>query len=100
MPIKLSQQRIEKPALNQALPGTAILIEIRWRTERDSNPRDGYPPTRVPGVRLQPLGHLSFRTAANTSEVPSAQGLIPCLFKPLGRSAFWGFAGIGPPGYL
>ncbi len=30
-----------------------------WRRGRDSNPRDGYPPTRVPGVRLQPLGHLS-----------------------------------------
>ncbi len=30
-----------------------------WRRGRDSNPRDGFPPTRVPGVRLQPLGHLS-----------------------------------------
>jgi hypothetical protein len=34
-------------------------IEIKWRTERDSNPRYGCPYTRVPGVRLQPLGHLS-----------------------------------------
>ena len=32
-----------------------------WRRGRDSNPRDGVPPTRVPGVRLQPLGHLSNR---------------------------------------
>ena len=31
----------------------------RWRRERDSNPRDGYPPTHFPGVRLRPLGHLS-----------------------------------------
>ncbi|MDF3064189.1 MAG: putative resolvase, partial [Microvirga sp.] len=28
-----------------------------WRRERDSNPRYGFPYTRVPGVRLQPLGH-------------------------------------------
>jgi hypothetical protein len=30
-----------------------------WRRERDSNPRDGSPPTHFPGVRLRPLGHLS-----------------------------------------
>ena len=30
-----------------------------WRRGWDSNPRDGCPPTRVPGVRLRPLGHLS-----------------------------------------
>ena len=30
-----------------------------WRRERDSNPRDGFPPTRFPSVRLQPLGHPS-----------------------------------------
>ena len=34
-----------------------------WRRERDSNPRYGYKPyTRFPGVRLQPLGHLSGAT--------------------------------------
>ena len=31
----------------------------KWRRERDSNPRYGYPYTRVPGVRLRPLGHRS-----------------------------------------
>ncbi len=31
----------------------------KWRTERDSNPRYAFTYTRVPGVRLQPLGHLS-----------------------------------------
>ena len=31
----------------------------KWRTGRDSNPRDGSPPTHFPGVRLRPLGHLS-----------------------------------------
>src|SRR5690348_7278883 len=30
-----------------------------WRRERDSNPRYGFPYTRSPGVRLQPLGHPS-----------------------------------------
>ena len=30
-----------------------------WRTDRDSNPGDGHPPTHFPGVRLRPLGHLS-----------------------------------------
>ena len=30
-----------------------------WRSERDSNPRDGLPPTHFPGVRLRPLGHRS-----------------------------------------
>ena len=34
-----------------------------WRRERDSNPRDGSPPTHFPGVRLRPLGHLSVRRA-------------------------------------
>jgi hypothetical protein len=32
---------------------------ISWRTDRDSNPGDGHPPTRFPSVRLRPLGHLS-----------------------------------------
>ena len=31
----------------------------KWRTGRDSNPRYGFPYTHFPGVRLQPLGHLS-----------------------------------------
>src|SRR5690606_39596725 len=34
-------------------------FKAKWRRERDSNPRYGFPYTRVPGVRLQPLGHLS-----------------------------------------
>src|SRR5438552_951419 len=33
-----------------------------WRTGRDSNPRDdSSPSTHFPGVRLQPLGHLSVK---------------------------------------
>ena len=34
-----------------------------WRRERDSNPRYGFPYTHFPGVRLQPLGHPSSRSA-------------------------------------
>ena len=30
-----------------------------WRRERDSNPRYALTYTHFPGVRLQPLGHLS-----------------------------------------
>ena len=33
----------------------------KWRTVRDSNPRDGSPPTHFPGVRLRPLGQPSVR---------------------------------------
>jgi site-specific DNA recombinase len=31
----------------------------QWRRRRDSNSRDAFTSTRFPGVRLQPLGHLS-----------------------------------------
>jgi hypothetical protein len=36
-----------------------MIGEASWRRERDSNPRYGFPYTHFPGVRLQPLGHLS-----------------------------------------
>src|SRR5436305_11708561 len=38
--------------------------QTSWRRERDSNPRYGCPYTHFPGVRLQPLGHLSNRACA------------------------------------
>ena len=38
-----------------------------WRRERDSNPRYGFPYTRFPSVRLQPLGHLSGASFSTTS---------------------------------
>src|SRR6188768_4480186 len=34
---------------------------LDWRTGWDSNPRYGFPYTRFPSERLQPLGHLSVR---------------------------------------
>ena len=43
--------------------GLISLLEIwenkEWRTGWDSNPRYAFTHTRVPGVRLKPLGHLS-----------------------------------------
>ncbi len=44
---------------NRKLPILSNDFNGWWRRERDSNPRDGFPPTRFPGVRLRPLGHLS-----------------------------------------
>ena len=32
---------------------------LKWRRERDSNPRYSFLYTHFPGVRLQPLGHPS-----------------------------------------
>ena len=53
-------------------------MEVSWRRERDSNPRYGYPHTRFPSVRLQPLGHPS--AAADISEVGSRlQRLAGCF---------------------
>jgi hypothetical protein len=43
-------------ANKNSLQTQAIFI---WRRDRDSNPGYGCPHTRVPGVHLQPLGHLS-----------------------------------------
>src|ERR1700704_6140052 len=48
----------ESRALRRKLVRNQILT---WRRERDSNPRYGFPYTRSPGVRLQPLGHPSVR---------------------------------------
>jgi site-specific DNA recombinase len=41
------------------LPGPVPSFVPKWRSDRDSNPRDGLPPTHFPGVRLRPLGHRS-----------------------------------------
>ena len=35
------------------------IIFKKWRKRRDSNPRDGSPPTPLAGERLRPLGHVS-----------------------------------------
>src|SRR3954452_3890269 len=39
-----------------------------WRREWDSNPRYGFPYTRFPSERLQPLGHPSGRASFEALE--------------------------------
>ena len=48
-------------AASGAMPATRSVpgSVLKWRRERDSNPRYGFPYTRFPSVRLQPLGHPS-----------------------------------------
>ena|GEM_PF-3550043 len=52
-----------------------------WRRGRDSNPRDGFPPTHFPGVRLRPLGHLSADPFSGTPN-PVARGKTPIRQSP------------------
>ena len=49
----------ERPVWWQPQPSTESTRKPH-RRERDSNPRDPFESTRFPGVRLKPLGHLSF----------------------------------------
>ena len=60
--LKLILKNAKFILVRSCVPKTLSLYVI-WRTERDSNPRYGCPYTRVPGVRLQPLGHLSIRSS-------------------------------------
>ena len=41
-----------------------------WRREWDSNPRYGFPYTRFPSERLQPLGHPSGHVERNIAMAP------------------------------
>jgi hypothetical protein len=54
----ISVKETENPAAAGSEDGFEMGV---WRTVRDSNPRDGSPPTHFPGVRLRPLGQLSVR---------------------------------------
>src|SRR5690606_4613692 len=46
--------------------------EGKWRRGRDSNPRDGSPPTPLAGARLRPLGHLSADALSGNSAASQA----------------------------
>ena len=73
----------------------------RWRREWDSNPRYGFPYTRFPSVRLQPLGHPSVpgtplgpqpaKGATQYSKGPQvamlARGRAACATAPPARRA-------------
>ncbi len=52
-----------------------------WRRERDSNPRDGSPPTHFPGVRLRPLGHLS--AYPSVGKYPAMPAAVKAVALPL-----------------
>ena len=73
----------------------------KWRTERDSNPRYGCPYTRVPGVRLQPLGPLSVASVTRLSGAQYTHGAIKCkhlnkfFFRCLAAVDCRGVAGLG-----
>ena len=54
--------------------------KMLWRTVRDSNPRDGSPPTHFPGVRLRPLGHLSLEACLTCLERQRQEKLHPLPF--------------------
>ena len=51
--LKALGRDIENPA------GVKGQLKVQWRRRRDSNPRDGFPPTPLAGERLRPLGHIS-----------------------------------------
>ena len=55
--------------------GDAVLDD-RWRRRRDSNPRDGFPPTPLAGERLQPLGHVSDVGSIGAVNVRQARFLV------------------------
>ena len=61
----------------RVVPATKCLSCSTSRRGRDSNPRYPFRYTRVPGVRLQPLGHLS-------RKMSRLQGMPPVAF-PWGR---------------
>src|ERR1700732_4496900 len=64
----------------------------RWRRGWDSNPRYGFPYTRFPSERLQPLGHLSGRAKrrniAAVRHVATRTVIAELAFLPLVISPF------------
>src|SRR5437870_8965547 len=59
-----------------------------WRREWDSNPRYGFPYTRFPSVRLQPLGHLSHGGSAAGSEFAEAIAGASSIHPATARDQF------------
>ncbi len=80
-----AQPHPHNPRKQRTNPGAAGSGERfrggKWRRGRDSNPRDGFPPTHFPGVRLRPLGHLSADPFSGTPN-PVARGKTPIRQSP------------------
>jgi len=58
---------------------------LKWRREGDSNPRYGSPYTHFPGVRLQPLGHLSVLALSAGSHAAGIEGHAALAGMRFGR---------------
>ncbi len=58
---------------------------LKWRWERDSNPRYGLPYTHFPGVRLQPLGHPTMFHANLTARRRLARREGRDIYRPWRR---------------
>lgn len=57
---------------------------LKWRTGWDSNPRYAFTYTRVPGVRLKPLGHLSIRRSASAKmQIVGTAAIYTDEFSPI-----------------
>ena len=56
---RFCRTRLRPPPSGPPIKNPARGRAFYWRTERDSNPRTAFTVTHFPGVRLQPLGHLS-----------------------------------------
>ena len=79
--------------------GRECCLQQDWRRERDSNPRYGFPYTRFPSERLQPLGHPScsgagvprIGRARTTRRRPAQYSRTDCLNKGIAGSFrdFW-----------
>ena len=72
-------------------------IKRWWRTVRDSNPRDGSPPTHFPGVRLRPLGQLSVPGDISNNR-RDVQGGIGEKVAPMPSLSYQSLSGSGSPG--
>ncbi len=57
------------------------VIKGKWRRRRDSNPRDGFPPTPLAGERLRPLGHVS-ADAYSQGNIGNTRRFCPFSEKP------------------
>jgi hypothetical protein len=58
-----------------------IIYTDTWRTGWDSNPRYAFTHTRVPGVRLKPLGHLSYVGLHRQTQIVGTARYIPMNFS-------------------
>ena len=60
----------------------------KWRRRRDSNPRDGFPPTPLAGERLRPLGHISAAgSSSNEAQRTSGNYAWMSFVQTAGRGA-------------